>query len=98
MPRQNLTATSWLPYEHSTPLSAKFAKVVEWLKAGYELVLLYHHEPDSVAHKWGPNSANTSVMLSWLDDQFTRFFSTLMDNKLFDSVYLFLTLSYSLIP
>ena len=59
---------------------------MEWLKDGYQFVVLYHNEPDSFAHQWGPNSVQNIQRLSWLDDQFGSFFAMLSRNKVYDTV------------
>ncbi len=86
MPRNGTYPTVWFNYSQDTPLSTKFAQVVSWLENGFDLTLLYHHEPDSTGHTYGPDSQEMYSMLESIDNDFGTFISNLSSKGLLDKV------------
>jgi len=70
-PIQGIQPTYWKPYDHRFPFEQRIDTAIYWLSLPYEkrphLVLLYFSEPDEVGHHHGPESKETSRMVTYLD-------------------------------
>ena len=59
------------PYSETSAmtLNAKLTESVKMMSEDdYKLIMIYHNQPDSIAHKYGINSAELNVTLIQLDD------------------------------
>jgi ectonucleotide pyrophosphatase/phosphodiesterase family protein 5 len=55
----------------SMPFTAKLAEAVRmFAEEDYKFIMIYHNQPDSIAHKYGLNSAEFNVTLRQLDEAF----------------------------
>jgi ectonucleotide pyrophosphatase/phosphodiesterase family protein 5 len=54
-------------------------------KEGYKFVMLYHNQPDSIAHKYGLNSAEFNVTLQQMDLALGHFLNQMKKNGILNS-------------
>jgi predicted AlkP superfamily pyrophosphatase or phosphodiesterase len=70
-PIQGIQPTYWKRYDEKIPMGARGDTVIAWLSLPAErrphLILLYHHEPDGVGHKYGPESDEVKATIESLD-------------------------------
>ena len=70
-PIKGIQPTYWKRFDDSVPFATRIDSVVKWL--GYpsdkrpRLVTLYYEEPDAVAHRHGPVSEATGLMVQHVD-------------------------------
>lgn len=61
----------WFAYEESVPYLDRVDQVISWLSLPLdqrpELVFLYFDEPDGIAHRYGPEHAETGEVVNYLD-------------------------------
>ncbi len=89
MPRNGTLANSWYTFNASTTLDEEFIQVAEWLtdsKYNYDYVMMYYHEPDFTGHYAGPNSANITAVLKYIDEQFGKFIASLNKSGILNEV------------
>ena len=86
VPRNEIYPTIWFNYTKNISLPEKFGKVISWLENGFDLTLLYHHEPDSTGHTYGPDSKEIYRVLENIDNDFGAFISNLTAKGLLDKV------------
>ena len=63
--------TYWNRYDGSIPFEARVDSVINWLSLPKKLrprfITLYFHQPDGVAHDYGPVSEQTDSVVTYLD-------------------------------
>lgn len=85
--RYGTLPTATFKYNSSTSIGTKFNQLVKWLvEDKYDLMLLYHYEPDNTGHREGPDSPNITKILTEIDFEFGRFVETLKSRDLYDKV------------
>ncbi len=71
LPIQGIQPSIWKYYEHNFPFEQRIDSVVAWLQLPKaerpRLIMWYMHEPDAIAHKYGPESEVTLGKVRYLD-------------------------------
>jgi predicted AlkP superfamily pyrophosphatase or phosphodiesterase len=82
----------WKEYDESIPFTERVDQVIDWLKLPVRkrpaLILLYFHEPDEVAHDFGPEHPETGRVVNALDSILGRLRTGIAQLELADRVNL----------
>ncbi len=78
------------PYQHNFPFEARVDSVLAWFKLPEErrphLVLLYFHEPDDTAHRYGPQGEQTLAVIRELDALLGTLLNGLEELEIYDQL------------
>lgn len=71
-------------YHDNVPFHLKLNQTLKWfLNDEFKFVLLYHNQPDAIAHKYGINSPEFNVTLNQLDESFGELIAQLKSKGLY---------------
>ncbi|XP_059153949.1 ectonucleotide pyrophosphatase/phosphodiesterase family member 5-like [Physella acuta] len=85
--------TLHMSYNEEILFQSRVDTMVSWFKAAHpiNLGLLYFHEPDLTAHKFGPNSSEVINQIKYLDSAIGYLLSKFEENDLLDDVNIIIT-------
>lgn len=71
LPIKGIQPSIWKYYDHRFPFDQRIDSVIAWLQLPEpqrpRLIMWYMHEPDAVAHRYGPESSQTIAVVERLD-------------------------------
>lgn len=77
----------WAPYNESVPLVTRIDTVVHWLvNESADFAVLYHWQPDSTGHMFGPDSPQMNKTLKKLDGDLAYLFQRINETGLSDEL------------
>ncbi|XP_012942288.1 ectonucleotide pyrophosphatase/phosphodiesterase family member 5 [Aplysia californica] len=88
---QGLRPTEWRPYDESVPFLLRVNTTVDWLESGFDLGVLYMHEPDKSGHRVGPDSPNLVPVIERMDNVLGHIIEQLELRGIKDEVNLIVT-------
>jgi predicted AlkP superfamily pyrophosphatase or phosphodiesterase len=82
----NSTLYTRLPFDKDLKFEQKIDQTIKWFtEEDYKLVFLYHHQPDSVSHRYGVSSIRFNQTIRELDNSFGYMIGKLKSSGLYDS-------------
>ncbi|XP_068207245.1 venom phosphodiesterase-like isoform X2 [Palaemon carinicauda] len=93
-------ASYWFIYNKTVPFEYRVDVVLSWLDLPPEqrpsFATLYMHEPDTVGHKYGPDSAQVDATLTRVDSMIKRLLDGIMARNLLSCVNLLIVADHGM--
>ncbi|XP_005103204.1 ectonucleotide pyrophosphatase/phosphodiesterase family member 5 [Aplysia californica] len=83
-----------MPYDDKVSFEKRIDTIVDWFTLPHHpinLGLVYFQEPDSTAHKAGPESENVTRMISRINDIIDHLFTRLEEKDILDDINIIIT-------